>query len=128
MKYTEILRKGNCVLVDHEAGQQYIVGVGYDPERPDNQKWCHTHSFPYWMNPDLKGKALSDALDFLLTRTDETYISRCRLEEIATRSLDEVKEAADPDYLGEFINELDLTEFEKGFFGVDDIEDDEEIE
>lgn len=27
MKYTEILRKGNCVLVDHEAGQQYIVGV-----------------------------------------------------------------------------------------------------
>ena len=39
MKYTEILRKGNCVLVDHEAGQQYIVGVGYDPDAPDGQKW-----------------------------------------------------------------------------------------
>ena len=81
--------------------------------------------FPYWMNADLKGKALSDALDFLLVRTDETYISRCRLEEIATRALDEVKEAADPDYLGEFISELDLSEFEKGFFEIDDIDSEE---
>ena len=125
MKYTEILRKGNCVLVDHEAGQQYIVGVGYDPDAPDGQKWGHGMYFPYWMNADLKGKALSDALDFLLVRTDETYISRCRLEEIATRALDEVKEAADPDYLGEFISELDLSEFEKGFFEIDDIDSEE---
>lgn len=125
MKYTEILRKGNCVLVDHEAGQQYIVGVGYDPDAPDGQKWGYGMYFPYWMNADLKGKALSDALDFLLVRTDETYISRCRLEEIATRALDEVKEAADPDYLGEFISELDLSEFEKGFFEIDDIDSEE---
>lgn len=125
MKYTEILRKGNCVLVDHEAEQEYIVGVGYKPENPEGQKWGHEMYFSYWMNADLKGKALSDALDFLLTRTDETYISRCRLEEIATRALDEVKEAADPDYLGEFISELDLSEFEKGFFEIDDIDSEE---
>ena len=125
MKYTEILRKGNCVLVDHEAGQQYIVGVGYKPENPEGQRWGHGMYFPYWMNPDLKGEALSDALDFLLVRTDETYISRGRLEEIATRALDEIKEGYDHAYLGEFLGELDFTEFEKGFFGVDDIDSEE---
>lgn len=119
MKYTEILRNGNCILIDNADEQEFIVGVGYDPERPDEQKWSHTHSFPYWMNADLKAKALSDAVDFLLTKTDETYISKARLEEISTRALDEVKEAADPDYLGEFLSELDLSEFEKGFFEID---------
>ena len=115
----KVLRKGNCILIDHEEAQQYIVGVDYDPEAPVGQQWGYGRYFPYWMNADLKGRALSDALDFLLTRTDETYISRGRLEEIATRALDEVKEAADPDYLGAFLSELDLTEFEKGFFEID---------
>ena len=83
------------------------------------------HYFSYWEGEEVKAKALAAAIDFLLTRTDETYISRCRLEEIATRALDEVKEAADPDYLGEFISELDLSEFEKGFFEIDDIDSEE---
>ena len=84
--------------------------------------------FPFWMDESQKAKALSDAIDYLLTKTDETYISRARLEEISTRALDEIKEGYDPVYLGEFLGELDFTEFEKGFFGVDDNEDDEEIE
>lgn len=126
MKYTEILRKGNCVLVDHADAEEFIVGVGYKPENPEGQKWGSGHYFSYWEGEEAKAKALAAAIDFLLTRTDETYISRCRLEEIATRALDEVKEAADPDYLGEFLGELDLSEFEKGFFGVDDIDSEEE--
>ena len=128
MKYTEILRKGNCILAIMKEARQYVVGVDYDPKAPEGQKWGYGKYFPFWMDESQKAKALSDAIDYLLAKTDETYISRGRLEEIATRALDEVKEAADPDYLGEFLGELDLTEFEKGLFGVDDIEDDEEIE
>lgn len=127
MKFKEILRKGHCILVDREEAKEYIVGVNYDPEAPEGQKWGYGMYFPYRMDADLKAKALADAVDYLLIKTDETYISRARLEEISTKALNEVKEGTE-DYMDEFLDELDLTEFEKGFFGFDNIEDDEEIE
>ena len=120
-----ILRKGNCVLIDDHAAQQYIVGVDYNPDAPEGQQWGYGLYYPYWMNSDRKANALSDALDALLHKTDEDYISRLRLIEISTSALHELREI-DEDTFIDFCNaDLDITEKERDFFEIEEDEIDE---
>jgi hypothetical protein len=126
--YETILRKGNCVLVDDKAGRQYIVGIGYDPKAPMGQQWGHGHYFSYWADNERKTDMAMAALDYLFSRTVKGYISKSRLEEIATSALHELKETDEDSFTDFCENDLDLTDEEKEWFGLNDGEEDEDDE
>lgn len=126
MKYKEILRKNNIALLENEAGTEYVVAVEYDPYAPENQQWGYGNYYPYWMNADKKAAALASALEYFRYKTEINYISRSRMEEISTAALHELKET-DEDSFADFCDgDLDLTEEERKWFGLD--KEDEDVE
>lgn len=126
MKYKEILRKNNIALLENEAGTEYVVAVGYDPNGPENQQWGYGNYYPYWMNTDKKAAALASALEYFRYRTEIDYISRSRMEEIATSALHELEETDEDSFTDFCEGDLDLTGEEKDWFGLNDGEEDEE--
>ena len=68
------------------------------------------------------------AVDFLLSRASEYYVSKARLEEIATSALHELKETDEDSFTDFCENDLDLTDEEKEWFGLNDGEEDEDDE
>lgn len=122
MKWKEILRNdmAKMAVLVNQPNTQFVVAFNYDPEAPEDQQWGHGHYFEYWMNEEKKAEALADAIDLFMCRTDPRYIPRMRLEEIASKSLDELKET-DEDSFDDFCEqELDLTEEEKEWFGLNE--------
>ena len=117
-----ILRKGNCVLINDHAAQQYIVGVDYDPDAPKGQQWGYGLYFPYWMNAEKEVDALLAATEILLIKTDENYVSKARLEQIATAALHELKEIDEDSFIDFCEGDLDLTDEEKEWFGLNEEE------
>ena len=118
LSYEVLLRKGNCVLVENKIAEEYIVGVGYNPEAPVGQQWRQGHYFSYLFSD--RGTALIKAVDFLLSRASEYYVSKARLEEIATAALHELKEVDEDTFFDFCENDLDLTEEEREWFGLDE--------
>ena len=118
LSYEVLLRKGNCVLVETKIAEEYIVGVGYNPEAPVGQQWRQGHYFSYLFSD--RGTALIKAVDFLLSRASEYYVSKARLEEIATAALHELKEVDEDTFFDFCENDLDLTEEEREWFGLDE--------
>lgn len=125
MKYKEILRKNNIALLENEAGTEYVVAVGYDPNGPENQQWGYGNYYPYWMNTDKKAAALASALEYFRYRTEIDYISRSRMEEISTAALHELKEIDEDSFTDFCEGDLDLTEEEREWFGLDKEDGDE---
>lgn len=119
MKYKEILRKNNIALLENEAGTEYVVAVEYDPYAPENQQWGYGNYYPYWMNADKKAAALASALEYFRYKTEINYISRSRMEEISTAALHELKEIDEDSFTDFCENDLDLTDEEKEWFGLD---------
>ena len=121
MKWIEILRNEGkkIALLVSESNTQVVVAYGYDPDAPEDQKWHHGHYFPYWMDAEKKAEALADAMDLYMSRTDSRYISRLRLEEIATTALHELKETDEDSFTDFCENDLDLTGEEREWFGLD---------
>ena len=126
LSYEVLLRKGNCVLVENKIAEEYNVGVGYNPEAPVGQQWRQGHYFSYLFSD--RGTALMKAVDFLLSRASEYYVSKARLEEIATSALHELKETDEDSFTDFCENDLDLTDEEKEWFGLNDGEEDEDDE
>lgn len=124
LSYEVLLRKGNCVLVENKIAEEYIVGVGYNPEAPVGQQWRQGHYFSYLFSD--RGTALMKAVDFLLSRASEYYVSKARLEEIATAALHELKETDEDSFTDFCDGDLDLTNEEKEWFGLD--KEDEDVE
>ena len=60
------------------------------------------------------------AVDFLLSRASEYYVSKARLEEIATAALHELKETDEDSFTDFCDGDLDLTEEEREWFGLDE--------
>lgn len=116
--YEVLLRKGNCVLVENKIAEEYIVGVGYNPEAPVGQQWSQGHYFSYLFSD--RGTTLMKAVDFLLSRASEYYVSKARLEEIATAALHELKETDEDSFTDFCDGDLDLTEEEREWFGLDE--------
>ena len=125
MKYQEIMTKGNYSLILRKNNlDEYAVVHGLNKE---NGTWNHTVS--YWNFCEFssldQAKALSYAIDCFREKTEENYIIRPRLEELATKFKDvffEVcaeKEVADEYF---YDNGFELTESEKEWFGIDDEE------
>ena len=123
MYYQEIMTKGNYSLILRKnALDEYAVVHGLNNE---TNSWHHTVS--YWNFGEYaslnQAKALSAAIECFRAKTEENYIHRNRLEEIATKSLHAMK-ADDEDYATEFFEEeLYLEEHEKEYFGLKEEED-----
>lgn len=112
MEYRILLQKNNIVLV--ESKNDYIVGIGYDETQPIGQQWGHGLYFSRNVN------GLVSAIETFRYRTEEDYISRERLEELATKFKDCAIGDEDITYVIS-----DMSEEEIDFFGLDQIDEED---
>lgn len=121
MKWTELLRNGDYALLQSKSDTQYAVVSGYDPTQLENQQWSSGTYFTYWDDANKKATALSSALDLFRYRTESKYISRLRLEELATKFKDGLFGAylEDEEYEEFFADECEMEDYEKEFFGIE---------
>ena len=104
-----LLRKDRFALLQSKSDSQYVVASGYNPDDPEG---------PYWGDADKKIEMLQNALDYFRCLTENDFIPRSRLIELATRFKD--VETGDED-----VYDLleDMTDEEKYFFGLEGIDD-----
>ena len=88
MKWNLILRSGKRALLQSASDTQFAVVCGYNPDAPEDQQWDHGSYFPYWEDLNRKVQMLSNALEYFRCLTEENYIPRERLIELATRFKD----------------------------------------
>ncbi len=109
-----ILRYGNYALIDREV--EYIVACNYDES---TGRWGHGIYFSHWNHSDLeKVRMFSKAMECFRIKVDKEYVSRSRLEEIATDCIYALIEDDRETALEYFKQELDLTEDEYKYFGI----------
>ena len=119
MKYETILENGSYALIIRGVRmEEYAVVNGLNKETGD---WSFTCA--YWNFGEYSGltqaEALSYALDFFRSRTEENYISRSRLEELATQFKDGLIEV-DEEFANEYFDEVcEMTDEEKEWFGIE---------
>ena len=112
VSYEVLLRSWHYALLETE--HNYIVACGFNEKNPVGQMW--EHGFYYGKSSDnvTQAIALSRAVDYYVYLVKETYITRERLIELATR----FKDVAEGNELMCDVLE-DMTEFEKKYFGFD---------
>lgn len=120
MKWIQILRKGRCALLQNERDSQYAVVSGYNPDAPEDEQWTAGNYFPYWDDANRKVRMLQSATDYFRSVTENGFISRSRLIELATLFKDCEMGDEDMEYVLE-----DMTEEEKVFFGLESEDEDE---
>ena len=85
-KVKVLLQQGDTALID--MGHQFVVATGFDETQPLYQMWRHGKYFSHWNDEERKAMCLLDAVDCFMAGTRESYISRRRLEELATNFKD----------------------------------------
>ena len=124
MGYTVLLRNGKYALLD--MGNQYAVVSGYDPNQPENQQWDYGTYITHWnQSAEDKQEALFYAVEQFRLKTETDYISRYRLEELATKFKDGLLEADEDFAMEYFDSECEMSESEKEFFGIETESEDE---
>ena len=123
MKWKEILRKDKYALLQSESDTQYAVVSGYDPTQPEDQQWAHGIYFTYFQNNSKNNSKkilyLQSAYDCFMGKVNADYITRCRLEELATLFKDGLI-SDDRDSALEYFDECcEMSEEEKSFFGIE---------
>ena len=121
MKWIEILRNGNYALLQSETDTQYCVANGYNDKAKEDNQWDHGIYVMYHDHAS-KVEALSKALELFRSRTETNYITRFRLEELATKFKDGLYGAVfeDEEYDEFFNEECEMTDYEMNFFGIKD--------
>ncbi len=91
MKWIEILRNGNCVLLQSVSDTQYCVACGYDPTQPEDQQWCYGTYFTY-QSEVQKANSLTNALERFRYEKEKDYITKLRFREVKhdSRRIDRV--------------------------------------
>lgn len=119
MKYKVILEKGDYALIFRGVrNEEYAVVNGLNKETGEWGWTCCYYNFGNFTQID-KTEALSLALDYFRMKTEENYIPRRRLEELATQFKDVLIED-DKEAAMEYFNEVcDMTDEEKEFFGIE---------
>ena len=119
MKYNIILRNGRYALLEMET--QYVVACGFDETLPENQQWSQGYYYTHWNTSEavVKQRMLSAALEYYRTITETDYISRCRLEELATQFKDGLIEDDEVQALIYFDEVCEMLDSEKEFFGIE---------
>lgn len=123
MKWVEILRKDKLALLQSENNSQYAVASGYNPDGKEDEQWSHASYFMYYGNEQAKALYLQAALDMFRAKSEENYIPRYRLEELATKFKAGLLEDDKEEAMIFFDEECELTDSEKEWFGIaDDID------
>lgn len=125
MKYELIMERNEYALITRgEKMKEYAVVNGLNKETGE---WAWTCA--YWAY-EYDGGALGNqasmlahAVDYFRARTEENYIPRARLEELATLFKDGL--ICDDEYEAMiYFNETcDMEDYEKEFFGIEESED-----
>lgn len=127
---TEVMfEKDNYALILRgNKYNEYAVVYGLDKEK---KEWVHTVGYYTVFHAEEEPDCLAKALDLYRAKTDKNYISRSRLEEIATKFKDRLSElnceldedaeygTFDYDTLVFMAEELELTDVECDYFGID---------
>ena len=112
-----LLTKSNYALID--KGHEYVVACNYNPE---TKEWGHGTYFSHWNNESEKVRCFFNAVECFRIRTEENYISRYRLEELATQLKDGLLET-DEEYAREYFEETCcLDENEREWLGLNEEE------
>ena len=123
--------KGNIALIQRKTNtrsSEYAVVRNLDRHKSmdcDDQ-WDNT--IGYWNN-DMR--SLANAVDLFRQKTEQNYISRARLEELATQFKDGLVEAYgdDPEtseIIDDIIENYELSDYEAEFFGLEKADDESE--
>ena len=119
MKYEVILEKGDYALILRGSRmEEYAVVNGLNKERGDWAWTCCYYNFSEFAPID-KAEALFLALDYFRMRTENNYIPRCRLEELATLFKDGLIEDDNDSAMEYFDDTCEMTEEEMEFFGIE---------
>ena len=118
MKYEVLFEKGDYALVKRGSEMtQYAVVYGLDNA---NKCWDCTVSYADFgkYSSLTEIEALQYMIDLFRMRTETDYISRCRLEELATQFKDGLIEDDEESAMEYFDEVCEMTESEKEFFGI----------
>lgn len=123
MRYEVIFEKGNYSLIVRRNNlDEYAVIHGLNKETGG---WNYT--VRYWnfgeYSPISKCEALAWALDCFRAKTEENYIGRHRLEELATKFKDGLLEDDYNSAMEYFKGKCDMNEVEMKWFGITESED-----
>lgn len=117
MNYKIILEKSNYALILRNKNLNEIAVVANLDKT--NGIWSHTVDYMDYEGKN-KAYALSIMLDLFRYKTEENYIPRCRLEELATLFKDGLI-SDDRDSALEYFDEVcEMSEEEKSFFGIEE--------
>lgn len=118
MEYKMLLRIGRYALIETKI--QYIVACRYDETQPKGQHWGYGLYFTHWnKNEAEKAHMLYSAIETFREKTEENYIPRSRLEELAIKFKDGLIEDNEETAMEYFNNICEMTEEEKEWFGID---------
>ena len=115
MKYKVIIEKGEYALILRGSRmEEYAVVNGLNKETGEWGWTCCYYNFGNYTQID-KATALFLALDYFCMKTEENYIPRCRLEELATQFKDGLI-VDDEESAMEYFDEVcEMTDEEKDF-------------
>lgn len=121
MLWNELLRNGEVSLLVSKNDTQYCVCHNYDPKAEEDRQYNWGTYFCYFDDKKLKAEKLSEAVDRFRSLTEPDYISRARLEELATNFKDGLFGCAleQEEYNEFFLKECDMEENELSFFGIE---------
>lgn len=120
MLWNELLRKGNISLLQSQSDTQYCVCSNYTPNGKEDQQYDNGTYFCYWGNTEQKAYFLSAALECFRARTEENYISKYRMEELASKAIDRLIEDDTDEASYYFIEEMEMEDFELEYFGLNE--------
>lgn len=120
MNYKLIIESGEYALILRGSQmKEYAVVNGLDKEKGVWAWTCVYYNFDSF-SPLSQTEALANAIDYFRYKTEENYIPRCRLEELATLFKDGLI-SDDRESAMEYFNEVcEMTEEEKSFFGIEE--------
>lgn len=123
--------KGNVALIERKTNAKYpeyavVRNLDRHKSMECDDQWDNT--IGYWNN-DMRG--LANAVDLFRQKTEQNYIPRVRLEELATRFKDYAFEMAENSYdtndiIEDLQNEYDITDYELEFFGIEKADEESE--
>lgn len=118
MLWNELLRKGNVSLLQSQSDTQYCVCWNYNPDAKEDQQYNNGTYFCYWNDKEQQSYFLAVALEKFRYLTEEDYISRSRLEELATKFKDGLIEDDKESAMEYFREECEMEDYEMDFFGI----------
>lgn len=127
MLWNELLRNGNVSLLQSQSDTQYCICRNYNPDAKEDQQYDGGTYFCYWGDKERKPYFLSAALENFRAKTEEDYISRARLEELATKFKDGLIEDDRESAMEYFEYECEMTEEEKEWLGITERECEENV-